>query len=93
VLECLELSLACGRVGDDGDVMVAQLVRPALRLLPGQVSCMAASCCFCVTWRFAPPHVSVASLELCTWVHTLVGAGDLSCEAETCRARVPLVGS
>jgi hypothetical protein len=27
--------LACGRVGDDGDVMAAQPVRPALRLLSG----------------------------------------------------------
>jgi hypothetical protein len=35
VLECLGLSLVCGRVGDDGEVMVARLVRPALRLLPG----------------------------------------------------------
>jgi hypothetical protein len=27
--------LACSRVGDDGDVMVVQLTRPALRLLSG----------------------------------------------------------
>jgi hypothetical protein len=27
--------LACNRVGDDGDVMVMQLSRPALRLLSG----------------------------------------------------------
>jgi hypothetical protein len=63
VLECLGLSIACGRVGDDGDVMVARLVRPALRLLPGRATCMAASCCFRVTWRFAPPHASVAPPE------------------------------
>jgi hypothetical protein len=106
VLECLRLSLACGRAGDDGDVMVARLVGPALRLSTGQVACMAANCCFRVMWRFAPPHASVASLELCARAHTLVGAGlvvrrvDLSCEAETCRARrklvvarVPLVGN
>jgi hypothetical protein len=36
VLECLGLSLACGRVGDDGDVMAARLVRPASRLLSGR---------------------------------------------------------
>jgi hypothetical protein len=35
VLECLGLSLACGRVGDDGDVMVARLVRPAFKALVG----------------------------------------------------------
>jgi hypothetical protein len=74
-------------------MMAARIVRPALRLLQGQVACMAASCCFCVTWRFAPPHTSVASLESCAWAHALVGARDLSCEAETCRARVPLVGN
>jgi hypothetical protein len=66
---------ACGRVGDDGDVMVARLVRRALRLLPGQVACMAVSCCFCVTWRFAPSSASVAMPELCVWPHVLVGAG------------------
>jgi hypothetical protein len=59
---CL-LSLACGRVGDDGDVMAARLVRPALRLLPGRATCMAASCCFRMTWRFAPPRASVAPPE------------------------------
>jgi hypothetical protein len=77
-------------------VMAARLVRPALRLLPGQVACMAASCCFRVTWRFAPPHASVASLESCVWAHTLVGVwacrarrrlvvrgGDLSCEGSS----------
>jgi hypothetical protein len=63
--------------------MAARLVRPALRLLPGQVACMAASCCFRVTWRFAP-HASVASLESCVWAHALVGAW-------TCRARRRLV--
>jgi hypothetical protein len=41
---------------------------------------MAASCCFRVMWRFAPPHALVASLESCPWVCALVGAGDLSCE-------------
>jgi hypothetical protein len=72
-------------------VMVAQLVRLALRLLPGQLAYMATSCRSRVTWRFASPHASVASPEPCVWAHALVGAelfvrgGDLSCEAETCR--------
>jgi hypothetical protein len=99
VLECLGLSIACGRAGDDGDVMIARLasddvmvtrlVSSALRLLPGQVACMASSCCFRVTWRFAPPHASVASLESCVQAHALVRAGlvvrggDLSCEGSS----------
>jgi hypothetical protein len=68
--------------------MVAQLVIPRLRLSPGQVACMAASCCFRMMWRFAPSCASVVMPELCV---ALVGArlvvrgGDLSCEAETCR--------
>jgi hypothetical protein len=61
VLKCLGLSFACGRVEVDGDVMVARLVRLALRLLPWQVACMAASCRPRVTWRFASPHALVAS--------------------------------
>jgi hypothetical protein len=102
VLECLGLSFACGRVGDDGDVMAVQPVRPALRLLPGQAACMAASCCSRVTWRFVPPHASVAMPAPCVWAHALIGGGlvvrggDLSCEMETDRARwrrVPLVGN
>jgi hypothetical protein len=92
VLECLGLSFACGRVEVDGDVMVVRLVRLALRLLPGQVACMAASCRPRVTWRFDSPHALVASPEPCVWAHALVGDGDLSCEAETCHARRRLVG-
>jgi hypothetical protein len=57
--------LACGRAGDDGDVIVAQLVRPTLRLLSRWAVCMAASCCFCVMWRFAHLHASVAILVSC----------------------------
>jgi hypothetical protein len=62
-----------------------------LRLLPGQVVCMATSCRSRMTWRFASTHALVASLEPCVWAHALVGAelvvrgGDLSCETETCR--------
>jgi hypothetical protein len=69
------VELACGRVGDDGDVMDAQLVKPALRLLAGQATCMAAHCCTCMTWRFVPPHALVAMLEPCVWAHTPVGSG------------------
>jgi hypothetical protein len=79
-------------VGSDGDVMAAQLVRPALRLLSGQAVCMAASYCPCMTWRFIPPHASVAMLTPCVWAHVLVGAEISRAErrllvAETCRAR------
>jgi hypothetical protein len=101
--ECLGLSFVCGRVEVDGDVVVARLVRLALRLLPGQVACMAASCCSRVTWRFPSLHASVASPEPCLWAHALVEdsrveqrlvmrGGDLSYETETCRARWKLVG-
>jgi hypothetical protein len=74
---------ACGRVGDDGDVTAAQLVRPALRLLSGRAACIAASCCICMTWRFAPPYASVVVLVSCVWAHAPVGnrlvrGGDLS---------------
>jgi hypothetical protein len=69
--------LACGRAGDDGDVMAAQPIRPTLRLLPGQAVCMAASCCPYMTWRFVLPHASVAMLVLCIWAHVSVGAGLL----------------
>jgi hypothetical protein len=53
---------------------------------------MAASCRPRVTWRFASLRALVASPEPCVWDHALVGGGDLSCEAETCRARQRLVG-
>jgi hypothetical protein len=87
----LRAEFACGRAGDDGDVMVAQLVRLALRLVSGPAACMAFSCCTCMTWRFVPPHASVAMLVPCVWARTPVMTGlvvrgeDLSCEAETCR--------
>jgi hypothetical protein len=89
VLECLGLSLACGRVVDDGDVMVVQPVRLALRLLPVHTSCMVANSYSRVTWRFVPSRASVAMRALCVWAHALVGAGlvmrdgDLSCEVKT----------
>jgi hypothetical protein len=67
--------LACGRVGDDGDVIAAQLVRPPLRLFTGWAACMAASCCTCMKWRFVPPQAPVMMLEPCVWDHTPVGTG------------------
>jgi hypothetical protein len=84
--------LACGRVGDDGDVTAAQPVRPALRLLLGWAACMAASCCTRMTWGIIPPNALVVELALCFRAHVPAGAGllvrggDLSCEVETCRA-------
>jgi hypothetical protein len=42
-----------------------------------------------VTWRFVPPHASVAMSVSCVWAHTLVEAGlvvrggDLSCEGSS----------
>jgi hypothetical protein len=78
-------------------MMTVQPVRLALRLLPGQTVCMAASCRSRVTWRFVPSCASAAMRVPCVWAHALVGAGlvvrsgDLSCEAETCRARQRLV--
>jgi hypothetical protein len=77
--------------------MAMRLVRPALRLLPEQVVCMAASYFSRVTWRFTPPRVSAVMPEPCVWTYTLVGAGlvvrggDFSCEAKTCCARRRLV--
>jgi hypothetical protein len=51
---------------------------------------MAASCCSRMTWRFVPPHASVAMLVPCVWAHVSVGP-DFSCEAETPCARRRLV--
>jgi hypothetical protein len=70
--------------------MAVQLVRPALRLLAGWATYMAASCCTCMMWRFVPLHVSVMMLEPCVWPTHQSGL-DLSCEVETCRARRRLV--
>jgi hypothetical protein len=88
--------LACGRAGDDGDGMAAQLVRPALRLLSGSAACMAASCCICMARGIIPPHVSVVVLAplACAACHgpctsrsrrEVVRGRDFSCEVETSR--------
>jgi hypothetical protein len=64
---------------------------------------MAASCCFHMTWRFAPSCASVVTPELCVWAlrtsqswtcrarrRLVVRGGDLSWPR---RRRVPLVGN
>jgi hypothetical protein len=93
--------LACGRVGDDGDVMGAQSVRLALRLLSGRAGCMAANCCTCMAWGIVP-HMrrlwcSCREPSLRVRAHRPVRAdlvmrgGDFLCEVETCRVRQRLV--
>jgi hypothetical protein len=87
--------LACGRVGDDGDVMAAQPVRQALRLLSRRAACMAAGCCTFMTWGIVPRArrwwCSRRGLSSRVWAHAPVRAGlvvrgeDLSCKAKTCR--------
>jgi hypothetical protein len=49
--------LACGRIGDDIDVMVAQPGIPALRPLSGSAACMAASWCICMARGVVSPRV------------------------------------
>jgi hypothetical protein len=69
--------LACDRVGDDGDVMVAQPVIPALMPSSGRAACMVASCCICMAWGTVLPRASVVALALCVWAHVPAGAGLL----------------
>jgi hypothetical protein len=52
-----QAKLACGRVGDDVDGMVAQPDRLALRLLSGPAACMAAIWCMCMARGVVPSHV------------------------------------
>jgi hypothetical protein len=54
--------LACGRVGDDVDVMAVQSDRSSLRTLLGPTACMTASWCICLAWGIVPPCVSVVVL-------------------------------
>jgi hypothetical protein len=81
--------LTCDRVGDDGDVMAAQPVRPALRPCWSEL----------LAWLPAVParrgesyfHARRWWRLLRVWAHVPVGVGlvvrgrDLSFEAETCR--------
>jgi hypothetical protein len=48
------VEFACCWVGCDGDLMVAQLSRAALRLCRGQLPARAASRCVYMAWRTAP---------------------------------------
>jgi hypothetical protein len=81
--------LAYGRVGDDGDVMAARLVRLALRLLAGRAACIAASCCILHDVEIRSSTCVSGSASESTHQSGL----DLSCEAETCRARRRLSSS
>jgi hypothetical protein len=96
--------LACGGVGDDGDVMPAQPVRPALRLLVGRAVCMAASYCILHDMEIRSSIcVGGVARVVCLGPRTgrsqtcrarwglVVRGGDLSCEAGTCRARRRLI--
>jgi hypothetical protein len=83
--------LACGRVGDDIDGMVAQPDRLALRLLSGPAACMTAGWCICMARGIVPPRVLV--VVLAPWARTACHgprtswSRGRSCEAETCRVR------
>jgi hypothetical protein len=87
--------LACGRVGDDIDGMVAQPDRLALRLLSGPAACMTAGWCICMARGIVPPRVLV--VVLAPWARTACHgprtswSRGRSCEAETCRVRWRLV--
>jgi hypothetical protein len=91
-----QAKLACSRVGDDGDGMVAQPVRLALRLLSGPAACMAAICCISMAWGIVPPCVSM--VELTPWAPAVCHGPHIS-RGRTCRARrrlvmrIPLVGN
>jgi hypothetical protein len=95
--------LACGSVGGDGDGMVVQLSKPALRLLSGPAACMGSQLVRLDGAGIGPPRVVVEAFvpqdrATChdprcsrSWGE-LARGGDLSCETETYRARRRLVG-
>jgi hypothetical protein len=98
-----QAELACGRVGDDGDGMAAQPVRPALRLLSG-VSCLHGRQLLYLhgVGNRSSTRISGGARALgfhCASGPTRQSEPDLSCEAETSRARqrllvgIPLVGN
>jgi hypothetical protein len=87
VLECLGLSLACGRVEVDSDVMVARLVRLAFKAPAGAGRLHGRQLLF-------PHDVEIRSSPRIGSATRVVRPGlrtsrslNLSCEAETCRAR------
>jgi hypothetical protein len=76
--------LECGRAEDDGNVMAAQLVRPALRLLAGRAVCMAANCCILY-------DVEIRSSICVGGVARVVRPGPRTSQGRTCHARRRLV--
>jgi hypothetical protein len=89
----------CGRVEVDGDVMVTRLVRFAFKAPAGAGHLHGRQLLSPCDVEIRLPACVGGLAEPCVWAHALVRAGlvvrggDLSCEAETCRARVPLVGN
>jgi hypothetical protein len=94
--------LACGRVGDDGDGMAVQLGKPALRLLSGPAACMGRQLVYLHGAGNRSPRAVVEmsaarGRAACRGPRPsrsrgrLARGGELSCEAETCRARWKLV--
>jgi hypothetical protein len=91
--------LACGSVGDDGDGMVVQPGRPALRLLSGPAVCMGRQMVrLHGAGNRSPTRRGGGVRATCHGPRPsrsrgeLTRGGDLSCEAESCRARRRLVG-
>jgi hypothetical protein len=78
--------LACSRVGDEGDVMAAQPVRPALRLLAGRAVCMAINCCIL-------HDVEIRSSICVGGVARVVHPCPRTGRSQTCRARRRLSSS
>jgi hypothetical protein len=93
VLECLGVSLACGRVEADGDVMVARLVRLAFKAPAGAGRLHGRQLLSLRGVKIRlPTCVGGLTRAACLGPRTS-RSGDLSCEVESCRVRVPLVGN
>jgi mono/diheme cytochrome c family protein len=80
--------LACRRVGDDVNGMVAQSDIPVLRLLSGPAACMATSWFICMARGVIPPRViaKVLAPQACAVCH-----GPHQLELGEARARQILV--
>jgi hypothetical protein len=94
--------LACCRVGDDGDVVAAQLSRAILRLLLGLATRAATSWCVCMARGIGSPRIAVKMFAsrgraACRGPRHVSGTsrvrqrlvvqgGNFPCEADTCRA-------
>jgi hypothetical protein len=98
-----QAQLACGSVEGDGDGMAVQLGRPTLRLLSGPAACMGRQLVHLHGAGNWSPHVAVEAFvpQARTACHgpcpsrsrgELTRDGDLSCGAESCRARQGVVG-